>query len=108
MKQLEYNVEELHRGEWIPLEVRDEKGKKKGQKVVKITEEEAKTMNIDSKKVGVRYVLKEDDKDEKDVMKMNKGEQEAKAKELGVEFGDEHTNQATRGAFLKETIESQE
>jgi hypothetical protein len=57
MEQLKYNVEEYHRNEWIPLEGKDVNGKKTGQKVVKITEEEAEIMNIDANKQKIRYVL---------------------------------------------------
>lgn len=109
-----YNVEEKHRGDWKPLISTDKDGKKAGQKTVKITEETAETMNIDAEKVGIRYVKASDSKDdskddsnvEKDVMKMSKPEQEAKAQELGVEFTDEHTNQEKRGEYLKAAIEA--
>ncbi len=60
MKQLKYRVEELHRGDWQPLEAKDEKGNKLGQRTVFITEEEAATMNIDANAQRIKYVL--DDK----------------------------------------------
>lgn len=108
MKQHEYGVEEFHRGEWIPLKAIDKKGEKTGdQKVVKITEEEAETMNIDSKKVGIRYVKKGESGDGvKSIDKMNKGELEAKAEELGVEFTEEHTNNEKRAAFLQGIVDA--
>lgn len=67
MKQLKYKVEELHRGEWIPLISKDEKGKSIGQKHVVITEEEAEIMNIDSEKQKIRYVLEEEETEVKKV-----------------------------------------
>lgn len=105
-----YNVEEKHRGDWQPLISTDKDGEKAGQKTVKITEETAETMNIDAEKVGIRYVKASDSKDdsnlEKDIMKMSKAEQEEKAKELGVEFTEEHSNKEKRGEFLKAAIEA--
>lgn len=116
LEQKSYAVEEKHRGEWIPLESRGPKGEKMGQKVVKITEEEAETMNIDSDKVGIRYVLKEGKKDggggsggtqtEKPLDKMTKTELEEKAKSLGVEFTEEHTNDKKRAEFLQSVIDA--
>lgn len=113
--QHRYKVEEKHRGDWVPLEAKDAKGKKIGQKVVKITEEEAEIMNIDADKTRIRYV-REDKKDvkkddgggEKPLDKMSKPELEAKAKELGVEFTDEHTNNEKRAAFLQSVIDAKE
>ena len=111
MESNRYKVEELHRGEWIPLEGKDENGKKTGQKVIKISDETAETMNIDSAKTRIRYVLegekKSEDFDVKDLYKMSKPEQEAKAKELGVEFSEEHTNQGKRADFLKSILEAE-
>lgn len=110
--QKRYVVEEKHRGEWIPLEGKGPKGEKTGKKIVKITEEEAEIMNIDAEKNKIRYVLegKKDDskKDdtEKPLDKMTKPELEAKAKELEVEFTDEHTNNEKRVAFLQSVIDS--
>lgn len=58
-----YMVEENHRGEWQPLmRVLDDKSKV--QKFVKITDEQAKIMNGQSKYHNIRYVLKEDVKKE--------------------------------------------
>lgn len=108
MEQKKYNLEEKHRGDWVPLEAKDEKGNKLGQKSVKITEEEAETMNIDSDKTNIRYVLAEEkEEDEKPIDKMSKGELLAKAKELGVEFTEDHNNNEKRADFLKSVIENQ-
>ena len=105
MEQKKYLVEEKHRGEWKPLDAKDEKGKNLGQKSVKITDEEAEIMNIDSDKTDIRYVL-DTKTDEKPLDKMTKGELEAKASELNVEFTDEHTNNDKRIAFLQSVIET--
>lgn len=56
MKELKYNVEEYHRGEWQPLMVKDADGKKV-QKHVMITEEQAEIMNKTSKDRKLRYIL---------------------------------------------------
>lgn len=110
LEQKEHSVFEKHRGEWIPLESKGPKGEKLGQKVVKITEEEAETMNIDSEKVGLKYVLKGDSADggsgDKPINKMNKTELEAKAAELGVEFTEEHSNNEKRAAFLQGIVDA--
>jgi alpha-L-fucosidase len=111
MEQKKYKVEEFHRGEWIALEGKDQKGKKTGQRIVKITEDTAEVMNMDSAKTKERYVLLEESEnivfDVKDLYKMSKPEQEAKAKELGVEFDEEHSNQEKRANFLKSILEAE-
>ncbi len=111
MENKKYKVEEFHRGEWIALEGKDEKGKKIGQKVIKTTEYIAEVMNIDCDKTKIRYVLFEELKSEgydvRDLYKMSKIEQETKAKELGVEFSEEHSNQAKRADFLKSILETE-
>lgn len=67
MKQQAYKVEELHRGKWVPLISKDEKGKDIGQKTVKITEDEAAIMNIDADKQKIKYVLVEAEEEVKEV-----------------------------------------
>lgn len=101
-------MEEYHRGEWIPLQSTDEKGQKLGQKIVKISDETAETLNLDAKLTKIRYVLSDGGKksDKKDPFRGSKQEQEEMAKELGVEFSDEHSNQEKRAAFLKTVSES--
>lgn len=115
LEQKAYAVEEKHRGEWIPLESKGPKGEKLGQKVVKITDEEAETMNIDSEKTRIRYVFKgkKDDgggsdgnQTEKPLDKMTKTELEEKAKSLGVEFTEDHTNNEKRAAYLQSVIDA--
>lgn len=113
MEQKKYKVEEYHRGEWIPLEGKDEKGEKTGQKIVKITEETAEIMNIDSQKTRIRYVLDQNSKksnpyvlDGPDFYKMSKAEQEEVAQGFGVSFTEEHTNQTKRADFLKSVLEN--
>jgi len=111
MEQLKFKVEEYHRGEWLPLEGKNEKGEKTGTKIVKTTQEIADVMNIDSAKTKIRYVLLEEKSEKgfeiKDLYKMNKSEQEEKAAELGVEFTQDHSNQSKRADFLKSVIESE-
>ena len=54
-----FNVEELHRGDWQPLMLKESSGGKI-QKTVKITEHEAERMNVYSDDYKIRYVLAND------------------------------------------------
>jgi hypothetical protein len=54
-QQFKFLVEEYHRGEWNPLMVKNKIGEKV-QKQVKITDDEAESMNKYSKEYGLRYV----------------------------------------------------
>lgn len=55
MKQLKFNVEELHRGKWQPIIVNDKDGKEV-QKRVYITQEQADWNNKLSDAYKLRYV----------------------------------------------------
>ena len=67
MEQKKYLLEDKYRNDWVPLMSTDKNGKKTAdQKYVKITEEEAEIMNIDSDKTGIRYILDESKPKKKD------------------------------------------
>ena len=80
---MKFNVEEYHRGEWQPLMVKSKEGGKQ-QKVVKISQEDADSMNKYSSEYRIRYVkadetAKAKSKDEKsDDVKELRAEYEAK------------------------------
>jgi len=62
IKQLSFQVEEKHRGEWQPLMIK--KGDEKVQKTITTLQEYADSMNEYSKEEGIRYVLKKEKKEE--------------------------------------------
>ena len=60
MIEKKFNVEEFHRGKWTPLMI--EVDEKTVQKHVRITEDEARCMNINADNYKKRYVLVEEKK----------------------------------------------
>lgn len=53
-----FNVEEKHRGEWIPFIVKNKDGEKV-QKQVKITENQAERLNVYKEDYKFQYILAE-------------------------------------------------
>jgi hypothetical protein len=98
-----FNVEELHRGEWQPLMVKDKTGKKV-QKSVKITEEQAERMNVYSDDYRIRYIASGDSpKAKKKAKKQAKKEVEVPSREYSaIEFSglrDEYEELKGKKAF---------
>ena len=75
-KQKIFNIEEYHRGEWIPLMIKVDG--KKIQKTAVITEDQAARLNAYSRNYKLKYVCPEKTEKERlsevDVSKLNKKE----------------------------------
>lgn len=92
----QYFVEEFHRGEWIAVNSKDEKGNNK-PKSVWINEEVAAVMNFDKDTQGLRYVLAKNDP----IDEMTVKELKAYAEENGIDIGE-----ATKKEDIKEIIKN--
>lgn len=84
-----YAVEELHRGEWSPLLVKDADGKRI-PKQVGISEEHAEQMNRNTASTKIRYVVAKATAT-LDLDKATKAELIAHAEGLSIEVSEEDT-----------------
>lgn len=98
-KEQKFNVEEFHRGKWQPLML-DVKGKET-QKFVRITEDQARAMNINADNYKQRYVLGETKPNPIQVAK-------AKVKEIKAMKTIEEVNEALIGVTAKSILKAGE